>query len=374
MKKGRKKFTVVLATGLYSPEIGGPATYTKILEEELHKHNISLKIAPFRTVRWLPRVIRHVAYLFYLIFKSIGSDIIYALDPVSVGFPGALASRIANKRFLVRIAGDYAWEQGTQKYGINEPLDTFSETRNGYPFFLRFLKRIERFVAEDAERIIVPSNYLKKVVTNWGVSPDQITVIYNAFSAPDNLASKEVLRKLMSIDSEIIMSAGRLVPWKGFPALIKVMAKLKKKRPNIKLFIAGSGVEEKHLQKLIAKKKLEDTVVLVGSLDKQTLHNYIKAADVFVLNTFYEGLSHQLLECMHIGTPVVTTSVGGNPETIEHDKHGFLVDYNDEKALAAKILFLLENRKTIDKFVKNAKKKVKEFNREKMIKELLAIL
>jgi len=373
MKKGAKKLTILVATGLYSPEIGGPATYTKILEEELRGRKIALKVAPFRGVRRFPKIIRHIAYFFYLLPKSVGVDVIYALDPVSVGFPAAIVSRMMNKRFIVRIPGDYAWEQGTSRYGISESLDTFSKVSSGYPFFVKLLKRIQKFVTSDASIVVVPSKYLKKIVTNWGVPSRSIKVIYNANDAPKNLAEKTVLREMMGFQDKVILSAGRLVSWKGFDVLIMLMKEVLKSHPKSRLIIAGSGTDEEKLSKLISKEKLEKSVFLAGQLDKVTLNNYIKAADLFVLNTFYEGLSHQLLDCMAIGTPVVTTNVGGNPEIIEHNKTGYLVEYNDKKMLLSSILNILNEGKGVGPVVAGAKNKANGFSRERMISNLIKI-
>jgi putative flippase GtrA len=58
----------------------------------------------------------------------------------------------------------------------------------------------------------------------------------------------------------------------------------------------------------------------------------ISEAGIFALNTAYEGLSHQIIEVMALGVPVITTSVGGNPELIENDKTGILINVDDEKA------------------------------------------
>ncbi len=374
MKKEAKKPHVLIATGLYSPEIGGPATYTRILEEELPKRGITLTVVPFRAVRFLPRILRHIVYFFYILAKAIPADTIYALDPVSVGFPSAITARMLNKRFLLRIAGDYAWEQGTARYGVSESLDTFSKKGTDYPFFVNLLKRIQTFTARDADLVIVPSQYLRQVVMHWGIDSEQVQVIYNAFSAPDGLASREVLRQMMHLKGDVIMSAGRLVPWKGFDLLIEIMSDIIKDQPNAKLFIAGSGQEEQQLQDIITKKGLDKSVVLTGELDKTTLHNYIKAADVFVLNTFYEGLSHQLLECMAVGTPVVSTFVGGNPEIIEDGKTGYLVEYNDKTALIKRILKLLKDKDAAQYITSNACDFVKSFSKERMINELVKVL
>jgi len=111
-------------------------------------------------------------------------------------------------------------------------------------------------------------------------------------------------------------------------------------------------------------------VVLLGSLRQDKLFEYIKAADVFVLNTGYEGLSHQLLEVMSIGTPIVTTKVCGNPELMENDKEGILVSYNDKDALAKAINSVLAG----ENFSENAQKKVRQFSKEKMLTEIIKIL
>ncbi len=54
---------ILIATGVYPPEDGGPATYSKLLKDELLGRKIAVEVLPFRTVRHLPKVVRHVAYL-----------------------------------------------------------------------------------------------------------------------------------------------------------------------------------------------------------------------------------------------------------------------------------------------------------------------
>ena len=104
------------------------------------------------------------------------------------------------------------------------------------------------------------------------------------------------------------------------------------------------------------------------------LLRYIKASDVFVLNTGYEGFSHQLLEVMDVGIPLITTKIGGNPEIIKDGENGLLVGYNDEKGLEKSITKLLSDKKYANKLAEEAKKKVKEFSEERMIKETINAL
>ncbi|MEK7531600.1 MAG: hypothetical protein AAB545_01600, partial [Patescibacteria group bacterium] len=107
---------MLIATGLFSPDIGGPATYSKILLEKLPREGIETTILPFGAVRHLPRLLRHLVYFFRVLLAGRSVDVIYAQDPVSVGFPVFLASKVLKKPFLLKIVGDYAWEQGVQRF------------------------------------------------------------------------------------------------------------------------------------------------------------------------------------------------------------------------------------------------------------------
>ena len=80
----------------------------------------------------------------------------------------------------------------------------------------------------------------------------------------------------------------------------------------------GGGAEG-----LAAELEVADRVVFVGRVAQRDVALYLRAADVFVLNTRYEGLSHTILEAMDVGLPVVATAVGGNMELVE-DGHQWL--------------------------------------------------
>ena len=100
---------ILIATGLYPPQIGGPATYSKLLKDELPKHGIDTEILPFREVRKWPKIVRHFIYFLKVLQKGRNVDVVFAQDPVSVGLPAMLASKILGKIFLLKIVGDYAW-------------------------------------------------------------------------------------------------------------------------------------------------------------------------------------------------------------------------------------------------------------------------
>ncbi|MDD2935633.1 MAG: glycosyltransferase family 4 protein, partial [Candidatus Pacebacteria bacterium] len=368
---------LLICTGIYPPDMGGPATYSKLLFDRLPEKGVDVEILSFGEVRHLPKIVRHFAY--YRKVKKLGreADLIYVQDPVSVGLPTACACKKINKKFVLKVVGDYAWEQyqiKSQKSEVkSQKLDedeqfVYPENfwKRKFDFKTELLKKIEKFTANRAEKIITPSNYLKDIVVGWGIDETKVTVIYNVFAPVDIIEEKYSLRIRYKISGIAIFSAGRLVPWKGYDTLIDVVNEL----PETRLIIAGEGPDYNKLQEKIKTLELENRVVLSGRLSKDDLLKQIKASDIFVLNTGYEGLSHQLLEVMSVGTPIITTNVGGNPELIKDEREGLLIDYNNKEQLKEAILRLSKKRVFADKLTANAKEKLKHFDEEKMLDEL----
>ncbi|MEN9621724.1 MAG: hypothetical protein RLZZ67_158 [Candidatus Parcubacteria bacterium] len=358
---------ILIATGIFPPQIGGPATYSKLLYDELPKRGINVEIATFGDYLDKPKVVRHFLYFLELLRKAADVDMVYALDPVSVGLPALIASQIRDKKFVLRVAGDYAWEQGTQRFGVTDILDEFAKTTEKYSWQVKLLKKVQTYVAEGAFRIIVPSNYLKGIVSAWGISPDKVTVVYNGFHVALSKTLRTSVRKKLGLEGSVIVSAGRLVPWKGMKELIETLPHVIKEVSDARLVIVGDGPEKKNLEEYVVSLGLSERVRFTGKLSQKELFDYVKAADVFALNTAYEGLSHQILETMAIGTPVITTGIGGNPEVIQNGKTGILLAPNDIPAFTKALTDLLSSRAVAFSIAQAAKKAVGKFTDEAML-------
>lgn len=365
---------VLIATGLYSPEIGGPATYTKMLEEKLCAHGVDLAILPFGTVRHLPKLVRHAVFMWKLWRLAGDTDVIFALDSISVGVPAWVVSVIARKPFLVRLGGDYAWEQGQQRFGLEETLDEYTKSPKAAPFLVRVFAFIQSFIVKRASIVIAPSEYLKGIISMWGVNPSKIRVIYSALFPLEVNAPKAIIREQLEYHGTVITTVGRLVPWKGFGELIDVVAGLKDEIPDISLVIIGDGPLHAELQNKITELKLEDTVRLVGRLGKDALGAAIKGSDLFVLNTSYEGLSHQLLEVMDLGVPIITTNIGGNPELITDGISGVLVEVEDSEGLSSAIKQVVANESTQVRLTQNARIRIQDFSQDAVVSKLAELL
>lgn len=377
---------ILLASGIYPPDIGGPATYVKTLSEELPKHGLEFKVLTYgeteisdaangviRVSRKQNVILRYFEYFRQILKLTDETDLVYAQDPVSVGLPVSLACFLKRKKYILKIVGDYAWEQGRQRAGVKDSLDEFQNRQYGWKVELwRF---IEGAVAKHARLVITPSAYLKNIVQKWGIREGKIRVIYNAVKEVKTAASRDELRRKLKLDSYVILSAGRLVPWKGFELLIDLMPELLKIAPDFKLVVAGEGPDKEVLSGKIKNLNLEKSVILTGALPQNTLWEYMMAADIFVLNTGYEGLPHITIEAMQSGLPVVTTKSGGNPEVIKNGETGILTDYNDKKEIKKAILKLYKDREYAQKLALRAKEDIRDrFGRERMVVGVLGAL
>ncbi len=356
---------LVIATPLYPPEIGGPATYATLLSEGLPTKGIEVELVKFSEVRHLPKLVRHYLYYRRVLKAAKNADVVLALDPVSVGLPAMWAAQKAGKPFVVKIVGDYAWEQGQQRFGITQNLDEFIKEKH-VPFLVRIFRNIQTRVAQSATRIIVPSEYLKGVVGTWGlpareagIPGDKIEVIYNTVSVKEIGIVPEAVGKL---PRPLVVNVGRLVPWKHIGDVIDATAGIF----GASLAIVGDGPERATLTRH-ANEKLFGRAIITGSLSHKDTLAVMKSADALVLNSSYEGLSHLLIEALMLGVPVIATNVGGNTEVITDGEDGLLVPAGNPPALAHSLALILSDKELRTRLSARAQESAQRFSTETLL-------
>lgn len=184
---------ILLATGVFIPDIGGPASYTRAIGEKLARaYSVTVLTYspvwnhagdaqfPFRVVRvWAkwPWPVRHLLYSLRMLHLGRGHDFILALNAINAGPVAALASRLFKKKYVVKIVGDRAWESAIHRGSTNLLINDFQKTqRTGWAGLIH---RFQVNASLRAEKVIVPSEYLANIVQGWGIDPDNIRVIYN---------------------------------------------------------------------------------------------------------------------------------------------------------------------------------------------------
>jgi glycosyltransferase involved in cell wall biosynthesis len=345
---------IIISTGLYPPEIGGPATYTKVVEEELKRRGTPVLVLPFRLVRHLPPVIRHLAFMYRLIRMSKRGDILYAQDTVSVGLPTALVATLFRRRFFVRVPGDFAWEQGTQRFGVKEGIDDFQNKE--YGFRVSLLRALQRFVVARAEKVITPSLYFKNLVSGWVNNPDKVHHIYNGI----NLNQKVVPHMFQN---KTLVASGRLVPWKGFDSLINFVAET-----DFDLVILGEGEDRVRLESLVQEKNLGQRVSLPGLVSREELLAYSAGSFAVIAPSSFESFSFQIVEAMSVGAVCIAFDIGNLNEIITNGVSGYLVQPGDYDAVRT----ILNNLENVRGYIgENARKESQAFSVESTVDQLL---
>ena len=117
-------------------------------------------------------------------------------------------------------------------------------------------------------------------------------------------------------------------------------------------------IRDDKVEKMMESLKIKDNVIFEGHVED--IIQYYYSSDIFVLPSNYEGRARVLVEAMACGMPVITTDVSGASDVIIEGENGFIVPGNNSKALAQKIVYLLENPELRKEMGERGKRYVKE--------------
>jgi len=370
---------ILLVTGIFPPDIGGPATYipaiAKALLERGHEVTVVTTSEPewldldndehpfpvFRMNRRVPLAWRSFYFARTIFHQAKKADVVLANG---VFLEATLASLLARKPIVHKIVGDPTWERARNRGWTQDHFETFQNRHYGLK--IEVLKKLTTFVAGRAKRIIVPSRYLADWVRKWGLTQNKIVVIYNAVRSLDRVDPAPV--PLAS--SVKLVTTCRLVSWKRVDSIIQTIGPM----DEVGLLVCGDGPERNTLEKLARDLRLMDRIHFAGQKNRKETLALMAGCDIFVLNSTYEGLSHVILEAMNLGLPVIATSVGGNPELVKNGETGILLKEGDPEALRSAILQLLRSPEMLQAMRERTKLAAEAFSFPRMVKETEEVL
>ncbi len=176
------------------------------------------------------------------------------------------------------------------------------------------------------------------------------TVIYNGvephlFEPGKNDAEAEALKKDLGLEGKkIVLTVSRLVEQKGLDFLFDAIPEILAEEKEAHFILLGRGPRLEHLKKKAEQMHFSDKIsFLTERFSEKNLAALYAAADCFSLPSLWEPFGIVFVEALSSGKPVVGTDVGGIPEIVENGKTGFLVPTRNSRAIAEKIIFLLQN-------------------------------
>jgi glycosyltransferase involved in cell wall biosynthesis len=226
------------------------------------------------------------------------------------------------------------------------------------------------------DRNVVPCEHTKKLILEqypWvpGRSLHVIHIGRNATRfSPEEIAAQRASWGL-NRDSLVIGVTGRLVEAKGQGFLIKAFSKVAGRRELV-LVISGSGKDRGSFEALARELNLDGRVIFAGFVENTGLA--AAAYDIAVLPSDYEGFPYALVEYMSVGTPVISTAVGGTDEIVQDGKNGFLIEPRNENQLVERLSVLVCNPKLRREFGSAAEETIRrQFSEDRMIDRFIEL-
>lgn len=228
-----------------------------------------------------------------------------------------------------------------------------------YGYLPNILKKFVQYTLGNTDLILVLSEQWDETISKISAK-NNIKVLYNP----------TVIKEFNKIPSEKIniLSMGILCKRKGTYDTIEA-AKLIK-NPNVVINLYGDG-DLDEFKKLIAENNLENRVKIKGWISGEQKDAAFAQSDIYILPSYNEGLPMSILEAMAAKLPVISTPIGGIPETIENGVNGFLIQPGDYNALAEKIDLLANDKQLREKMGQEGYRIAKEkFDINIIIKQL----
>jgi glycosyltransferase involved in cell wall biosynthesis len=317
------KSSVLLVSGIYPPDTGGPATFTQDFSRWLSQKNVDVSIVTYTDGLSITthvdgvRIIlvhrdinimkRYFEFISVLVKNYNSSTIVLAAGAF---LEIMTASVIRNFKYTIKIPGDIVWERARNS-GITD-LDINSFQNSELNFKYKVFRRLFTFSISRAKNVVVPSAFLHKMVVSWVGDSKRIELVYNSI---DHSRFSQNESANMNFD---VVTASRLVPWKGVDEIIQCCKEL-----NLSLGIAGEGPDEARLKDLASA--LGASVTFLGQIPKSEMSDFYSAGKFFVLNSSYEGLPHALIEAKASGLLCIGRADTGSEEVVRNLVDGMLV-------------------------------------------------
>lgn len=239
---------------------------------------------------------------------------------------------------------------------------------------------LRKYLNKLGKKIVICDD-MKKSIEN--ATPDlvdsKVKMIYNFFDIEKIKKLSEDQSKLTTKEKELIkndyfFACCRVDRQKDLDTLIESYKILKEKYSiKEKLYIAGIGDEKERLETLIKKYNLENDIIFLGLQTNPFV--WMKNAKFFVHSSHYEGFGLVLVEALITNGMVISSDCPVGPsEILENGKSGILFPVGDREKLANIILEVLNNKEIVENYRKEAKRRIKDFSKEKIREQVIELL
>ncbi|HLI57126.1 MAG TPA: glycosyltransferase [Actinomycetota bacterium] len=337
---------VAIVTGIFPPDVGGPATHAADLAAELQDRGnatLVLTLADGRQKEVGPALVRFprawslarrtLAASVWLRANRSRYDVIYATGLHEVA---ALGGLLAGRPVVTKVVGDQVWERACRQGFYRAGLEEFMTAPPG-GLRIRAMSALRSASLKAADALIAPNADLASRVATWsGNRP--VRVIPNGVRIAGAGLQKTLAQKTFAPAPLRLVAVCRLIRLKRLDLVIDAVAQV----PGIILEIVGDGPEGQALREQAARAKVAQRVIFDGRLPHSEAVAAIAEAHALVIASDTEGLPHAAIEALACGTPLIAVPVGGVASLIEDRVTGLRVE-QDAASLAASFAALRDD-------------------------------
>ena len=369
---------VLVVSGIWPPDVGGPASHAPAVAEFLAGRGHSVEVVTTAVaepapepypVHWVPRSVPkgviHVRTAWLVRDRARLADVVYTTGMFGRSSAGALAAR---RSYVVKLTADPAFERSHRRGLVEGDVEEFQAGGGGAASAV--LRRARDFELAHAAHVFCPSAYLRDLVLWWGVPHDRVSVLPNPAPEVPGLQPRDVLRRELDLNGATVAFAGRLTAQKSLERALEAVAGV----DGVRLLIAGEGPDRPRLEQRARELGIADRVVFLGSQPRGRIVELFAASDATVLSSSWENFPHTVVEALAVGTPVVAMQAGGISEVVHDGVNGLLVPAGDTAALTDALRRYFSDAALRERLRGAAADSVAEYAPERVFGELEATL
>jgi glycosyltransferase involved in cell wall biosynthesis len=249
-------------------------------------------------------------------FARAPEDVLVIYELGLVGLYAGLSKLLRRHKVISLVEGDYRHLGRTGSARLKVAVRRFAA---------RF---VDAFVANS-----VPArDYL---IRTLNVDSDRIVVGWWLAGLPADLVARRPDAPATRDGAPLFVTAGRLIPQKGFDLLIQALATYRQEFGPCALWIIGDGPERDALAELATRLDVREEISFLGTVDHEALKGAFEACDAFVFPTLQDFVGRVAVEALTAGAPIVISPMTGAVGTIVHDGvNGIVADPRDARVLA----------------------------------------
>ncbi len=298
---------ILIATGIYPPQIGGPAQYAKELALALERAGEEVEVVTYGKELGLPTSIRHGVFFLKILAAVRRADYIIALDTFSVAFPVTIAAKLLRKKVIIRTGGDFLWEWYVERTGDKVLLRHFYQTASAkWNKKERETYRLTRWILNNVSLVVFSTDWQRQIwLGPYQLKESQTAIIENYYGPKE---------RSFEAPGKIFLGATRPLVWKNLDTLGRIFFDLKRHDGHLQLDLENAPYEE--------------------FLDK------MRHAYAVILISLGDISPNMILDAIRMGKPFILTKETGLYDRLRG--YGLFVDPEDERDIAEKILTLAD--------------------------------